>query len=61
MRAMRHEINWTPVKSEGVNFRVYVSLSLAFIRFNNAWPDEISAALDRRTRHRFITASLARG
>lgn len=48
MRAMRHEINWTPVKSEGVNFRVYVSLSLAFIRFNNAWPDEISAALDRR-------------
>lgn len=25
-------------KSEGVNFRVYVSLSPAFIRFNNASP-----------------------
>lgn len=36
MRAMCHEINWMPVKSEGVNFRVYVSLSPSFIRFNNA-------------------------
>lgn len=48
-RAVCHEINWTPVKSEGVNFRVYVSLSPSFIRFNNASPDDISPLRPRNS------------